>query len=56
MALVASDGKIGNMGFVHAFPLQQLISRQLSFGCSAERLLTLSVLAVRASFIVIFQI
>jgi hypothetical protein len=46
-------GQIGHVGFVHAFPLQLLSSRQLSFSCSRRRLLARSVLSVRASFIVI---
>jgi hypothetical protein len=50
MVLAASDGRIRNMGFVRACPLQLLNFRQLSFSCSRGRLLARSVLAVRASF------
>jgi len=56
MVLAASDGWIRNVGFVYDFPLQLMSSRQLNFGCSTERLLAHFVLAVRASFIVIYRI
>jgi hypothetical protein len=39
MALVASDGKIGHMGFLHDLPLNLLSSRQLDFSCPKKAII-----------------
>jgi hypothetical protein len=50
LVLATNDGRIGNVGFVHAFHLQLLNFRQLSFSCSRGRLLVRFVSTVRISF------
>jgi hypothetical protein len=39
MALAASDGQIGHMGFLHDRPLQLLSSRQLDFSCPKKAII-----------------
>jgi hypothetical protein len=41
MALAASDGQIGHMGFLHDRPLQLLSSRQLDFSCPKKAIIGL---------------